>query len=80
MQSGKCLEEEMQRCGCVMEADGWSHSVDPEHIGQWSRSCSTYLVVPKIQTGECLEEEMQRCECVMEADGWSHLVDPERIG
>ena len=70
----------MQRCGCVMEADCWSHLVDLERIGQWSRSFSTYLVASKIQSGECLEEEMQRCGCVMEADCWSHLVDLERIG
>ena len=71
IQSGECLEEEMHRCGCVMEADCWSHPVDFERIDQWARSFSTYLVASNMQSGECLEEEMHRW-----GEGWKQSVDP----
>ena len=61
----------MQRCGCVIEGDGWSHLVDLERIGQSSRSFVTYSIVSQVQSGEVLKEEIRmRCFSRMKRVGF----------
>ena len=80
IQCGECLEEEMQRCGCVMEADCWSYLVDLNRISQCFHSFITYPVALKLHRGECLEEVMEPSVCdgrrLLVAPGWSwaHLL------
>ena len=72
---------EMQRCGCVMEADCWSHLVDLERIGQWSRSFSTYLVVfldPEWWVSRRRDAEVRVCDGsrLLISPGWSWAHRP----